>query len=201
MHNQGLSPVLVQSWIDDGRQDADPDQIAVPFVVSPPIARADAGKGQALRIAYTHEPLPQDRESVFWLNILEIPAKASGGTDGNRLQFAFRNRLKLFFRPEGLPDNANAAPARLVWSIVRDAAGEGYALKADNPTPYYVSLLSVTIDEGHSPRQIDAPMLAPFDSATLPLPGLKHVPDATIRVQSINDYGAVIGTHASATLN
>lgn len=31
--------------------------------------------GQTIRIVYTGESLPQDRESLFYLNVLDIPAK------------------------------------------------------------------------------------------------------------------------------
>lgn len=75
MTNMGKRPLLIQSWIDDGDMTAKPENIRVPFVLSPPFNRVDAGKGQTLRISQTDPDLPEDRESVFWLNILEIPAK------------------------------------------------------------------------------------------------------------------------------
>jgi P pilus assembly chaperone PapD len=45
--------------------------------------RLDAGKGQMLRIAYMREndadnSLRQDKESLFWLNVLWAPQPLSG---------------------------------------------------------------------------------------------------------------------------
>ncbi|HGY8840292.1 TPA: fimbria/pilus periplasmic chaperone, partial [Escherichia coli] len=68
--NVGISPSLIQAWIDNGDPKAAPETIKTPFVITPPIARIDGNKGQTLRLSYTGEPLPADRESVFYLNVL-----------------------------------------------------------------------------------------------------------------------------------
>ena len=78
LDNKGKSPVLIQSWIDSGDASATPENIQVPFILTPPINRVEPSKGQTLRLSYTGGPQPADRESVFWLNILEIPAKPKG---------------------------------------------------------------------------------------------------------------------------
>ncbi|WP_414440536.1 molecular chaperone [Burkholderia sp. 22PA0106] len=198
IRNEGASPVLVQNWIDDGRRDAEPEAIDVPFVITPPIARVEAGNGQALRIAYTGATLPGDRESVFWLNVLEIPAKPADGTNRNHLQFAFRNRLKLFFRPADLPGSANAAAARLTWSLVPRHAVPGHALRIVNPTPFHVSLASIEVG-GKGRRIENPPMIPPFDTVTVPVPGVDRAPaGATVHYESINDFGAI--TPADAAL-
>src|SRR6218665_4119860 len=76
MTNEGKDPKLVQIWIDDGDRQVSPEKISVPFVVLTPIFRMDPNKGQSARIQYTgSKQLPADKESVFWLNVLEIPAK------------------------------------------------------------------------------------------------------------------------------
>jgi chaperone protein EcpD len=35
MVNQGQQPLLVQSWLDDGHEDVDPQTLNVPFIASP----------------------------------------------------------------------------------------------------------------------------------------------------------------------
>ncbi|MGT2494589.1 fimbria/pilus periplasmic chaperone [Cupriavidus basilensis] len=96
-----------------------------------------------LRIVYTQEPLPADRETVFWLNVLEVPSKKEGAE--NALLFAFRSRIKVFFRPVQLTD-VDAAPGKLAWKLVTvEGQGPGgktakqLAVEVSNPTPYYVS--------------------------------------------------------------
>ncbi|HHM8571408.1 TPA: molecular chaperone CupB2, partial [Pseudomonas aeruginosa] len=66
--NTSGTPVLAQAWIDDGRQDVPPEELQVPFSVTPAVTRVDPNGGAVLRIAYLKAPLPTDRESLFWLN-------------------------------------------------------------------------------------------------------------------------------------
>ena len=65
MENKGSSPVLIQSWVDNGDQNSTPDTAKAPFLLTPPINRVNAGKGQTLRIRFTGETLPQDKESIY----------------------------------------------------------------------------------------------------------------------------------------
>lgn len=60
VNNAGTKGVLIQSWIDDGDANANPDSIKVPFVIKPPLNRIDAGKGQTLRITYMGGALARD---------------------------------------------------------------------------------------------------------------------------------------------
>src|SRR5437868_3111030 len=84
--NDGEAPALVQAWLDRGDPDVDPATISVPFTLTPPMFRVDPAKGQSLRVIYTQEPLPADRETVFWLNVLEVPPRAqTPGTNSMQL--------------------------------------------------------------------------------------------------------------------
>jgi len=179
LSNVGKSPVLIQSWIDDGDPQAKPENINVPFILTPPINRVDAGKGQTLRLSYTGTALPTDKESVFWLNVLEIPAKKALRADESALQMAFRSRIKLFFRPAGLSGNANEAAKRLNWSAT--AGG----IKAFNPTPYFVSLVSLKANG----KEIEGQMIAP--QSALEFKGLGTVAGKNIGVEFVNDHGAI----------
>ncbi|KVN99081.1 molecular chaperone [Burkholderia ubonensis] len=194
--NMGREPVLAQSWIDDGRADVPPERLHVPFVVAPAVTRVEPGKDAVLRIKYTHDPLPADRETVFWLNVLEAPPARDA--DVNALQFAFRTRIKLFYRPDSLKDDADSAPDRLVWRAVTlepqagaGARGAKVAIEASNPTPYHVSFGQVESDVGGTYVSAGGGMVAPFSKARFPLPGVS-VPSnrkASVRYQSIDDYG------------
>ncbi|MFC4763113.1 fimbrial biogenesis chaperone [Dyella koreensis] len=192
--NQGKTPVLVQAWMDSGDDKSTPDTAKVPFTLTPPIHRLDAGKGQALRMVYTKEPLPTDKESLFWLNILEVPPKAQSTGEKNLLQFAFRTRIKVFFRPGGLPGNASETSDKLVWKLVSGKDGKSYALEVSNPTPYYVNFASVGIKVGdRSIKEQGGGMVAPNENATFPIKELTALPGGNARAQFtvINDYGAL----------
>ncbi len=166
--NEGKVPALTQAWLDNGDPKAAPSAINVPFTVTPPVARIDPGRGQTLRIIYTGEPLPQDKESVFWLNVLEIPPKPSGDeADANKLQLAFRTRIKFFFRPSGLKGEPGEAPAQLVWRLA--PSGKQPALEARNPTPYHVSIVGVRFPaEAGPPRARMGSWLAPVKRSFSP---------------------------------
>ncbi|CAI1599302.1 fimbria/pilus periplasmic chaperone [Serratia fonticola] len=178
LDNTGNSPVLIQSWLDTGDINAKPAAIKVPFILSPPINRVEGGKGQTLRISYSGGSLPMDKESVFWLNVLEVPAKKQEKSDENYLQMAFRSRIKVFYRPAGLAGNANDAAQAVTWSI------KGSSLQAFNPTPYYVSFVSLTVNG----KKIEGEMVAPRSALTLAIPANKG---NTVSGEFVNDYGAI----------
>ncbi len=120
LKNTGNHPALVQSWIDTGDPTALPEKINVQFVIMPPITRIDAGKGQMLRLIYTGGTLADDRESIFWLNILAIPPKKSD-TKTHLLNVAYQTRIKLFYRPTTLNIKADVAAQKLQWKKDGDA--------------------------------------------------------------------------------
>ena len=176
--NKGKRPVLIQSWIDDGDVKATPEKIKVPFVLTPPINRVEPEKGQTLRISYTGADLPSDRETVYWLNVLEIPAKDPLLKDKNMLQMAFRTRIKLFFRPTTLKDDANEAISALTWRQV------GQQVMANNPTPYHVSLVEIGINGNK--QAVD--MVMPFSEKIFNIAGK---PGEKIIGSYVNDYGSI----------
>jgi chaperone protein EcpD len=179
--NKGLSPVLIQSWMDNGDTKATPDKIKLPFVLTPPINRVEAGSGQTLRIHALPNNLPNDKESIFWLNVLEIPAKPKDHVTvkDNYLQVAFRTRIKLFYRPSGLKGSPKAAVTDLQWT----STGSGLHVK--NTSPYYISLVDVT----SGGKKVDGKMLVPFSEDNLALP---VTAGRKVKVEYVNDYGAVI---------
>ncbi|MGS0639220.1 fimbrial biogenesis chaperone [Citrobacter sp. VF227] len=181
--NPGKYPVLLQSWTDDGHPDIRPDTLRTPFILTPPLTRVNADAGQTLRLSYTGTPLPADRESVYWLNVLEIPPVGEKGS--NQVQVAFRSRIKLFYRPAGLDDKgAQDAIAQLRWHAM------GNKIVLSNPTPYYVSAVAVTLNRGGKKTSIPADMLAPNGSAEFSLP--TGVNADSVTVDAMNDYGASV---------
>ena len=78
-------------------------------------------RDQSLRILYTREPLPADRESLFWLNVLEVPPKPAdleaAGT--NYLQLARAFPAEAVLPPEGLQGDPLKAPAQLTFRAAR----------------------------------------------------------------------------------
>lgn len=162
----------------------------MPFLITPPLFRMDSHKGQSLRIVYTHEALPADRESLFWLNVLEVPPKPAGErANANVLQLAVRSRIKLLYRPAKLGVDAVKAPEQLTWKVVTD--GQGHALEVRNPTPYYITFSTVTLTVAGKALTAETSMVEPMGSLKLPVAGLTQAPAGTaIAFSTINDYGS-----------
>ncbi len=166
--NVSSEPMLTEIWLDDGNSNAGPGQTDVPFVVTPPMARIEPRQAQTVRIMYTGEALPSDRESVFWLNVLEVPPKAPTAKHANRLEISIRSRIKLIYRPKALHGNPRAVMAALTWRLV--AAGRAPRVAVRNPTPYNMAVANLQAVEGGravgTPVNVDVP---PFSSKTVVL--------------------------------
>ncbi|AZE78718.1 fimbrial biogenesis chaperone [Pseudomonas synxantha] len=187
LRNEADGPRLVQVWIDAGDPQVVPELSDVPFTVSPPILRLDAGQRRALRVMY-HAPqgnaIAASQESVYWLNVLGIRPSVD---TGNQLQFAFRTRIKLFLRPHALPGQAQHAVGTLQWRLADDGA-----VQVRNPSVFHVSLSSVllTID-GVEYRSEDPPMLLPQSVARILLKGQAPRGQGTgaVRFTTLDDHG------------
>ncbi|SFU28884.1 fimbrial biogenesis chaperone [Xenorhabdus koppenhoeferi] len=188
VNNKGKSPVLLQSWIDNGDAEALPELIDVPFILTPPVNRIDPNQGQSLRIRYIeNNHLPADRESLFWLNALEIPAKIKEEKEHrNYLQFAIRTRIKIFFRPASLKGEPTSAAKRLRWEI------DNKGITAINDSPWYINLANITVEQTGKEQLIAGDTVSPFGKRTFAIKGaaVSKVKDW----QYINDYGAVHST-------
>ncbi|EJS1736088.1 fimbria/pilus periplasmic chaperone [Escherichia albertii] len=100
--NQGNRSSLVQAWIDDGDTSLPPEKIQVSFMLTPPVAKVEANSGQQIKIRIMPNRLPTNKESIFYLNILDIPPNSPEDEGKNALKFAMQNRIKLFYRPVGV---------------------------------------------------------------------------------------------------
>lgn len=195
--NDGNAPALVQAWLDDGDPKTLPNDSKAPFAIVPPLFRLDPKKGQSLRIMYTHEPLPADKESLYWLNVLQVPPRdaAKGGVP-NQLHLVFRTRIKLFFRPAGLSGDIHDAAAALQWKFVHK--GDRYVLEASNPSSYHVTLNRIESKAGGASwTNSEGGMIAPHASTEFDMGAIRSMPAGPLEVgyTYINDYGAgVAGT-------
>jgi len=209
-------PVLVQAWIDDGDAEADPGSVAVPFVLSPAVARVEPHEGQSIRILGTGGDFPPDRETLFWFNLLEVPPvpEDRGTADGNYLQIAGRARMKFFYRPRDLSLPPERAHERLHFSLA-SAPDDGRAqILVKNDSPYHVTFNHLDVrrvDQGEAEPPLaqltadgrQARMVAPFGDLLMPLQGkTARLPtDGSVEVVFgvINDLGGT--TSGSGTLH
>lgn len=198
LSNEGENPSLVQAWLDKGQAQQSPSDIDVPFVVTPTMFRIDAGKTQTVRVIHSGEPLPQDRESLFWFNVLDVPPKGAKASADNLLQFAFRTRVKLMYRPQGLPGKPADAPEQLRWSIGRDLANQP-VLKASNPSAYVVNIAGIKLESNGKSFSADIGPVLPGATAEFTLQGSSEAlpSEGKVIFSSINDWGAATGHEAA----
>ncbi len=184
LFNTGTQQALVQAWIDDGNADSTPETANVPFILTPPVVKIDGKNGQQLRVKMTPVQLPTDRESLFYLNLLDIPPLPENSADKNMMQIAIRSRIKLFYRPSGLTLNADIAHTRL--NFLRD--GQQYVLK--NESPYYINILALKETAGGRALAEEGSMIAPYSQLTLSgATGLQAGNRYTLTL--IDDFGAI----------
>lgn len=164
---------LIRSWIDkEGNQSA-------PFTITPPLFRIDSGQENAIRITKTDtSSLPQDRESLFWLNIMAIPPESD--KKDSKLQFSLNTRIKLLFRPDSINNKNQAQNAWEQLTFSRTSSG----MKLKNPTPYYINIFSMKFDG----------VMVKEKAITIPPMGDKVVVGTTgtrMTWSAINDYGGI----------
>ena len=163
------------------------------------MARMDTNKGQTLRLMYTGGQLPADRESVFYLNVLEVPPRPKAGAEGeqpNYIQFAVRTRLKIFYRPKGLPGNAASAVGGLQWHLVeRDA--DRVVVECRNPTAFNVSFNKIVMKGSKPSDEFTGGGMCPAKGSErfTVAPGTSDEMDLGV----INDYGGSEAKSAPVT--
>lgn len=187
LQNTGTAPSLIQSWLDFSEFNAVETGKKAPFIITPPVTRIEADTRQTLRIRYTGEPLAQDRETLFYLNILDVPPKPKKeqlAESGNYIQFAVRSRLKFFFRPANLPYSVNNAYEKVTWHIIDKK------LVAKNPTPYFITYSGLSLLAKNAAQQDleEGGMVAPFSEHSFQLSKQPLQADS-VEWHLINDYG------------
>ncbi|MDT4848848.1 putative fimbrial chaperone YadV [compost metagenome] len=113
------------------------------------------------------------------------------GTEKDAEQVAVRSRLKLFYRPTGLPGSAETAIEQLDWRLLR--TGNSYVLRASNASAYHLSFNEVHLQDAGRNYAAGAGMVAPFSSQDFPVAGPvspPHQPSAL--VLWITDHGALV---------
>ncbi|WP_212741861.1 fimbrial chaperone [Escherichia albertii] len=169
-----------QLWIDNIHNNN-----GVYMIAQPPFFRVNAKQKQIIRVMRTNERLPEDKESLFWLNVQEIPKKADNIQDGeSSLAIAMNIKVKLIYRPQSIKDGRNDAEKKLI------VLTENNKTWIKNPTPYYMAIVNVK-NNGRDlilskKVQNEIACLEPFSQISLE----KRI-NGKISIDAINDWGGV----------
>lgn len=167
-------PYLAQAWLEDQHG----QKISSPLTVLPPLQRVEPDKDSMIRITTTNVSLlPQDRESLFYFNVREIPPKSDRP---NVMQIALQTKVKLFYRPASIVPEKNSRQDEKL--VLRQVSG-GY--QVENPTPYYMTIIAITGGETQKVgKDFEPVMVAPKSSAMV-----KSAVYKLPYVTTINDFG------------
>ncbi|EAA7344294.1 molecular chaperone [Salmonella enterica subsp. enterica serovar 1,4,[5],12:i:-] len=180
--NRSSSPALIQAWLDEGNPDSTPENAKVPFLLTPPVVKVEGGNGQQLRIRYigSFNTISKDKESVYYLNVLDIPPKQENLGNKNIIQIAIKSRIKMFYRPAGL----KVQPSEIHKYLKFKANGNQIIIT--NDAPYYASIAMI-FSAGNAITE-SAEMINPKSkssiSTTKPV-----LPGQRIEILLIDDYG------------
>lgn len=175
------SPYLAQGWLED----ANGNKINGPLTVLPPVQRVEPGSKSQVKIQGLPNisSLPQDRETLFYFNLREIPPRSE---KPNTMQLALQSRIKVFYRPK--PIVLTKAQMSTPWQNKLTLTKVGDKVHVNNPTPYFVTLIDAKPSEkAKSAGNFQAVMLEPMGKDTLDISAseLGNAPVLTY----INDYG------------
>lgn len=153
-------PYLAYSWIEDEKGNKDDTFL----VALPPIQRLNPSAISQVRIVKQDKArsLPQDRETLFYFNVREIPPAPENKGSNAIVQMALQSRLKLFWRPAALKKK----PGTEV-ELQLKVSQQGNTLLVNNPTAYYITLAFFGKDSKSQLSGFSSKMIAPFSSVTL----------------------------------
>ncbi|EIG9088085.1 fimbria/pilus periplasmic chaperone [Serratia marcescens] len=172
-------PYLAQGWLEDEQG----NKIQSPLTVLPPVQRIEPGKPSQVKIQAlpAAKLLPQDRETLYYFNLREIPPKSN---KPNSLQIALQTRIKLFYRPAAIAPERNAAP----WQEQLTLTKQGDKYIVNNPTPYYVTIVDAATRKGVEGAKGFEPFMVPPKGNTPLTVSAASVGGSPV-LTYINDYG------------
>lgn len=174
-------PYLAQGWMEDEKG----NKISSPMTVLPPIQRVEAGAKSQVKVQVTPalSALPQDRESLFYFNLREIPPRSA---KANVLQIALQTRIKLFYRPAAIElDKTQAANGDWVEKVTLTRQGDKYVV--NNPSPYYLTIVEGRQSAKGNPIAFQPIMVSPKGQITIDAPASAFGNSPVLTY--VNDYG------------
>lgn len=195
INNVGNQPVLTQVWLSSTDKNTGAEKEQLPFFINPPVARINSKKGKVFRVFQTDDAInkyPKDRETMLWLNVLDIPPDLPENANKNQIKMAFRTLIKFFYRPAGLKGNPMEAADNLTWELKKTA--KGYDVTGTNRSPYYVSMTSAWLTNAQGKDiEIEGQMIAPYSMMIYHFPQVNAIQGRGVfKYNYITDLGAYI---------
>ncbi|WP_373226776.1 molecular chaperone [Enterobacter cloacae complex sp. ESBL7] len=189
LNNNGNNTYLVQAYLSDSAPDSGmPGARINSFIVTPPLNRLEAHAKQAFRVLRIGGDFPTNRESLFYLTVNLIPSEnAPEQEDKNsKIKFLSALAIKVFYRPEALNKaGAIREAAAKIKAVIR-----GDSLVLSNPTPYWITFRTLSVEGIALPGNSLAQMLPPFGQQVWTVPGgLKGSGAVSVAWRAITETG------------
>lgn len=175
-------PMLVKSQVFD----EDKTTLAS-FVVTPPLFRLDGKQRSSLRVMRTGGTFVPQQETLKWLCVTGIPPKEDdawaeeGGKEQTKVSFniqmSISSCIKLLIRPSNIMGESSERAGDITWSR------NGTKLVAKNPSPFYMSLSSLSVG-GKTVGELG--YIPPFGTQSFNIPADAR---GQLEWKVMNDYG------------
>lgn len=184
--NQNTLPYIVQMWIDNDPDNNEPQNTTSPFIANPQIFRINPNAGQTVRLVFTGNRLAKDRETLFYLSFLQMPAIKASELQANKLLIGVNSRMKLFYRPQQLAGNPDELSKSLSFKV------QGRSIVASNRSGYYATVRDAKVIHGGQTLTVNqAVMIPPLSEVNWMLPTHTSASKGDmLRLTLVNDYGA-----------
>ena len=149
------------------------------FVATPSFFKIKGKGRQVFRIMKMSDHMPKDKESIYWVNLQEIPP----AQEGSGLTMAIRMQVKLIYRPEAIVKDRPGAEANMT---IKHLPGKQLLV---NSTPYIFAIGEV-LDSNDNAIMFSK---ADTEKLTMFMPGDSvNVTGKTVKaVSALSDYGSL----------
>ena len=160
----------------------DRTEYSTDFIISPEITEIKPNSNEFPQLIRLNGKLPEDRESLYYLQGHFIPAKDKDKGDANGLEMSYVIQMKMFYRPNKLKSSFDA-----IDEVADDVEFElkDSKIKIKNKSPYYLTFNYVLIDDAPIDLPGD-PLIEPFGFVEFPVSKEAY---KTVTWTFINDGG------------
>ena len=188
-NNNDHSDYIIQAWVDSGDIDSSPENADSDFILMPAMFKIKGKSNQVLRMMYSGQELPLDRESIFYFNFVQFPLSK---TNDNQMVVVLKNRVKILYRPEKLASSLMNSVEDLKYKI------KSGTLNINNDSGYHINIANIIIKGPNEEQVINNVTIPPFsslkESVTIKNP-------KEVKVSFINDQGGTFTRNMRVAIN
>lgn len=181
-------PSIIDMWVSKSPIST-ADNNDSPFIMTPAVFRIDPNQGQTIKLIYAGDQLVTDRESVFYLNFVQLPATEK---NINKLLITYKSTVKIFYRPNNLKQSPDNIFSFIEMDTSRLNSG---VITLVNNSEYHVTPTRIQLERNGknilSVSGDDLNMIAPFSRMELRVPTISNVSGISTLLESINDLGGI----------